>query len=284
MSFSIVPPSFCRRTFIAGTGLALWVGDASAFGGINTAEEVRSGGTVALLTSTSSRTDAIAAALSDLSDQSGLTVERHQVAELDKAAAALTSLAARPATLVVVDVPSLAGFAQLLAAKRPNTAFLVNLASGEEPPRFVLHARGPNYRRMFRQGVLASRESPTGKIGLLGSFAVPETLNVFAAFCEGACMSGRTPSFMTGFSNRFASDRAAGDLALQSMIERRADVVLAPVEVGSATREPSPGVTLVHYKDPLTLAGVAGLEAGTLWDVAPTLRRIIAMTSRSAMA
>jgi basic membrane protein A and related proteins len=171
-------------------------------------------------------------------------------------------------TLVVGESFAVEDAARRVAKDYPNVAFLMGSSKGPQAPNFAVF---DNYIQepAYLSGLVAGGMSKSGKIGMVGGFAIPEVNRLMHAFMAGVREMNPNAEFMVSFINSWFDPPKAKEAAF-AMIDKGADVMYAErFGVADAAKERKVLAignvinTQAQYPDTVV--------ASALWNMGPTI-------------
>ncbi|MGG9998897.1 BMP family protein [Pseudovibrio ascidiaceicola] len=127
--------------------------------------------------------------------------------------------------LIVGEAFAVERAARNVAAEYPETAFLMGSSFPAAEPNFAVFdnfIHEPSYL----SGMIAGAKSKSGKIGMIGGFAIPEVNRLMHAFMNGAKATNPDVTFTVNFINSWYDPPKAKETAY-AMIDAGADVLYA---------------------------------------------------------
>jgi basic membrane protein A and related proteins len=170
--------------------------------------------------------------------------------------------------LIVGESFAVEAAARKVAKDYPKIAFLMGSSKGPQAPNFSVF---DNYIQepAYLSGMIAGAMSKSGKIGMVGGFAIPEVNRLMNAFMAGAKETNPKVEFMVSFINSWFDPPKAKEAAF-AMIDKGADLMYAErFGVSDAAKERKVlaigNVIDTQDKYPETVV------ASALWNMEPTI-------------
>jgi basic membrane protein A len=175
-------------------------------------------------------------------------------------------------TLIVGEAFAVEAAARKVAKDFPKVSFLMGSSGKPQAPNFSVfdnYIQEPSYLA----GMVAAGVSKSGKIGLVGGFAIPEVNRLMNAFMAGAREINPKVQFSVSFINSWFDPPKAKEAAF-AMIDKGADVLYAErFGVSDAAKERGKlavgNVINTQDKYPDTVV------ASALWNMEPSIDRAI---------
>ena len=176
-------------------------------------------------------------------------------------------------TFIVGESFAVEAAARKVAKDYPALSFLMGSSGKPQAPNFSVF---DNYIQepAYLSGLIAGAMSKSGKIGLVGGFAIPEVNRLMNAFMAGATETNPKAEFSVSFINSWFDPPKAKEAAF-AMIDKGADVMYAErFGVSDAAKE----------RKVLAIGNVINTQgqypdtvvASALWNMEPTIDRALA--------
>ena len=184
----------------------------------------------------------------------------------------MRQFAEKGAQFIVGESFAVEAAARKVAKDYPKISFLMGSSGKPQAPNFSVF---DNFIQepAFLTGMIAGGMTKTGKIGMVGSFPIPEVNRLMNAFMAGAKEVNPKVEFMVTFINSWFDPPKAKEAAF-AMIDKGADVMYAErFGVSDAAKERGKlaigNVINTQDKYPETVV------ASALWNMEPTIERAL---------
>ncbi|MEL6752127.1 MAG: BMP family protein [Pseudomonadota bacterium] len=177
------------------------------------------------------------------------------------------------ADLVVGESFAVEKAARDVAAAYPDVKFLMGSSGKPQEPNFAVF---DNYIQepAYLTGMIAGAESKSGKIGMVGGYAIPEVNRLMNAFMAGAREMNPDATFQVTFIDSWYDPPKAKEAAF-AMIDAGADVMYAErFGVSDAAKER--GVKAIGNVIDTSADYPGTILASAIWHMEPTIEAAIA--------
>lgn len=175
--------------------------------------------------------------------------------------------------LIVGEAFAVERAARNVAAQYPDTAFLMGSSFPAAEPNFAVFdnfIHEPSYL----SGMIAGAKTKSGKIGMIGGFAIPEVNRLMHAFMNGAKAVNPDVKFTVNFINSWYDPPKAKETAY-AMIDSGADVLYAErFGVSDAAKEK--GIFAIGNVIDTAADYPNTILASAIWHMVPTVDTAIA--------
>ncbi|MFS8184022.1 BMP family protein [Pseudovibrio denitrificans] len=175
--------------------------------------------------------------------------------------------------LIVGEAFAVERAARNVAAEYPETAFLMGSSFPAAEPNFAVFdnfIHEPSYL----SGMIAGAKSKSGKIGMIGGFAIPEVNRLMHAFMNGAKATNPDVTFTVNFINSWYDPPKAKETAY-AMIDAGADVLYAE-RFGVSDAAMEKGIFAIGNVIDTAADYPNTILASAIWHMEPTVDAVIA--------
>ncbi|MES0870157.1 BMP family protein [Pseudovibrio sp. SCP19] len=175
--------------------------------------------------------------------------------------------------LIVGEAFAVERAARNVAAEYPETAFLMGSSFPAAEPNFAVFdnfIHEPSYL----SGMIAGAKSKSGKIGMIGGFAIPEVNRLMHAFMNGAKATNPDVTFTVNFINSWYDPPKAKETAY-AMIDAGADVLYAE-RFGVSDAAMEKGIFAIGNVIDTAADYPNTILASAIWHMEPTVDAAIA--------
>ncbi len=175
--------------------------------------------------------------------------------------------------LIVGEAFAVERAARAVAAEYPEVAFLMGSSFPAAEPNFAVfdnYIHEPSYLT----GMIAGAASKSGKIGMVGGFAIPEVNRLMHAFMAGARETNPDVEFMVTFINSWYDPPKAKETAY-AMIDNGADVLYAE-RFGVSDAAQEKGIFAIGNVIDTASDYPGTILASAIWHMEPTIDKAIA--------
>lgn len=175
--------------------------------------------------------------------------------------------------LIVGEVFGLERAARKVAADYDGTAFLMGSSFGPSGENFAVFDNWI-HEPSYLTGMIAGAATKTGKIGMVGGYAIPEVNRLMNAFMDGARETNPNVSFLVSFIDSWYDPPKAKEAAF-AMMDAGADVMYAE-RFGVADAAMERGAKAVGNVIDTSADYPGAILASALWHMEPTIDRAVA--------
>ncbi len=175
--------------------------------------------------------------------------------------------------LIVGEAFAVERAARNVASEYPETAFLMGSSFPAAEPNFAVFdnfIHEPSYL----SGMIAGAKSKSGKIGLIGGFAIPEVNRLMHAFMMGAQSINPEVKFTVNFINSWYDPPKAKETAY-AMIDSGVDVLYAE-RFGVSDAAMEKGIFAIGNVIDTASDYPKTILASAIWHMEPTIDKAIA--------
>ncbi|WP_235865827.1 BMP family protein [Pseudovibrio exalbescens] len=183
--------------------------------------------------------------------------------------------------LIVGEAFAVERAARAVAAEYPEVAFLMGSSFPAAEPNFAVfdnYIHEPSYLT----GMIAGAASKSGKIGMVGGFAIPEVNRLMHAFMAGARETNPDVEFMVTFINSWYDPPKAKETAY-AMIDNGADVLYAE-RFGVSDAAQEKGIFAIGNVIDTASDYPGTILASAIWHMEPTIDKAIAAVKDGTFA